>query len=152
MYHLFAFKNLQKYLNQSLRAAKQNFVNKIGQNLGNPGTSSKCYWSLLKTLLNRKKILCILLLFHGDGFSADFQGKSEIFNFFFADQCSPISNGRALPSELPLRTDSTLSSSHFRKHDILRLINKLQPSKAHLHEKISIPMLKIRDNSICKLT
>ena len=72
--------------------------------------------------------------------------------FFFADQCSPISNGSALPSELPLWTDSTLSSSHFRKHDILLLINKLQPSNAHLHDKISIPMLKIRDNSICKLT
>ena len=59
-------KNLQTHLNQSSRIAKQNYVNKIAQRLGDPNISSKCYWSLLKTLLNGKKIPCIPPLFHGD--------------------------------------------------------------------------------------
>ena len=42
MYHLCAFKNLQNHLNQSIQVAKQNFVNKIAQKLGDPSTSSKC--------------------------------------------------------------------------------------------------------------
>ena len=106
-----------------------NYVNKIAQRLGDPSTSSKCYWSLLKTLLNGKKSPCIPPLFHGYKFIVDFQEKSEIFNSFFANQCSPISNGSVLPSELPLRTDSSLSSCHCT---------------------ISIRMVKICGDSVCR--
>ena len=101
----------------------------------------------MKTLLNGKKIPCIPPLFHGDKYIVDFQEKSEIFNSFFADQCSPISNGSVLPSELPLRTDSTLSTCHFAKEDILRIINNLDPNKTHGHDEISIHML---NDLICR--
>ena len=148
MYHLCAFKNLQNHLNQSIQIVKQNYVNKIAQILGDPNTSSKCYWSLLKTLFNGKKIPCIPPLFHGDKFIVDFQEKGEIFNSFFADQCSLISNGSVLPSELPLRTDTSLSSYRFTKDDILRIINNLDPNKTHGHDEISIRMLKICGDSI----
>ena len=150
MYHLCAFKNLQNHLNQPIQIVKQNYVNKIAQRLGDSNTSSKCYWSLLKTLLNGKKIPCIPPLFHDDKFIVDFREKSEIFNSFFADQCSPISNGSVLPSELSTRTDSSLSSCHFTKDDILRIINNLDPNKAHDHDEISIRMLKICGDSICR--
>ena len=97
-----------------------------------------------------QKIPCIPPLFHGDKFIVDFEEKSEIFNSFFADHCSPISNGIVLPSELPLRTDSSLSSCHFTKDNILRIISNLDPNKAHGHDEISIPMLKICGDSICR--
>ena len=150
MYHHYAFKNLQNHLNQSIQIVKQNCVNKTAQRLGDPNTSSKCYWSLLKTLLNGKKIPFISPLFHGDKYIADFHEKSEVFNSFFADQCSPISNGSVLPSELPLRTESTLSTCHFAKDDILWIINNLDPNKAHGHDKISIRVLKMCGDSICR--
>ena len=63
MYHHCAFKSLQNHSNQSIQIAKQNYVNKIAQRLGDSNTSSKCYWSLLKTLLNGKKIPTFLLYF-----------------------------------------------------------------------------------------
>ena len=63
MYHHYAFKNLQNHLNQSIQIAKQNYVNKIAQRLGDPNTSSKCYWSLLRTLLNGKKKFPVFLLY-----------------------------------------------------------------------------------------
>ena len=66
MCHLCVFKKLQNHSNQFIQIAKQNKVNKIAQRLGDPNTSSKCYWSFLKTLLNGKKIPCIHPLFHGD--------------------------------------------------------------------------------------
>ena len=128
IYHRYAFKNLQNNLNQSIQIVKQNYVNKIAQKLGDPNTSSKCNWSLL-LLLNGKKIPSIPPLFYRDKYIVDFQEKSEIFNSFFADQCSPISNGSVLPSELPLRTDSTLPTCHFAKEDILRIMNHLDPVK-----------------------
>ena len=96
MYHLCAFKNLKNHLNQSIQIANQSYVNKIAQRLGDPNTSRKCYWSLLKTLLNGKKIPCIPLLFHDSEYIVDFQEKSKI------SKCFPISDGRFLPSKLPL--------------------------------------------------
>ena len=132
-----------------MQIAKQNHVKKIAQTLGDLNTSSKCYWSLLKALFNGKKILCIPPLFHGDKFIVDFQEKSEIFNSFFANQCSQIPNRSVLPSELLLRTDSTTSFCHLAKEGILRLINNLDPNKAHAHDEINIRMLKICSDSIC---
>ena len=117
--------------------------------MGDPNTSSKCYWSLLKTLLSRKKIPSILPLFSGDKYIVDFQEKSEIFNSFFAGEYSLISNKNILPSELPLWTDN-ISSCHFTKDDILQIINNIDPNKAHVHDKISICMLKICGDSICR--
>ena len=88
--------------------------------------------------------------FHGDIYIVDFQENGEILNSFFTDQCSPLSNRSVLPSELPLRADSTLSTCHFAKEDILRIINNLDPNKAHGHDEISIRMLKICGDSICR--
>ena len=79
--------------------------------------------------------------------------RLSIFFFFFiiilADQCFLISDRSVLPSKLTLPTDSTLSFSHFTK-DIFRTINNLDPNKAHGHDKISICMLKICGDSICR--
>ena len=46
-------------------------------------TNSKCYWALLKNLLNSRKIPCIPPFFHDNKFIIDFREKSEIFNSFF---------------------------------------------------------------------
>ena len=73
-----------------------------------------------------------LLYFIGDKYIIDFQEKS------------------VLPSKLPLRADSALSTCHFGKEDILRIINNLDSNKAHGHDEISIRMLKICGDSICR--
>ena len=52
--------------------------------------------------------------FHGNEYIVDFQEKSDIFPFF-ADQCSAISNESVLPTELSLRSVTTLSSCFFTK-------------------------------------
>ena len=102
----------------------------------------------LENTVKREKISLYFFSFHGIKYIADFHEKKKlsrrkIFNCFFADQCSPILNGTILPSELPLRTDNNLSSCYFTKVDILRIINNLDPNKAHGHDKITIPMLKM---------
>ena len=141
MYHLCAFKNLQNHLNQSIHIVKQNYVNKIAQRLRNPNTKKHCWI--------KRKFPAFLLYFLMINMLLTFE-KSEIFNSLFADQCSPISNGSVLPYELPLRTDSTLSSCHFTYDNILRITNNLDSNKAHGHDKISIRMLKICGDSICR--
>ena len=55
MFHLLTFNILQNHLNQFIQKARQNYLNKVAKKLSDPSASSKCYWSLLKTLLNDKK-------------------------------------------------------------------------------------------------
>ena len=53
-------------------------------------TSRKSYWSILKTFLNNKKILVIPPILYDNKFITNFNEKAEIFNNFFAKQCSLI--------------------------------------------------------------
>ena len=59
-------------------------------------TSPKSYSSILKTFFNNKIIPCIPQLLHDDNFITNLKEKAEIFNNFFAKQCSLIKN-----SDLP---------------------------------------------------
>ena len=116
----------------------------------NTQRSSKAYRSLLKIFLNNKKIPIVPPLYHKNEFVIDFKKKAELFNSFFADQCSLISNSSELPSKLEYLTQSRLSSVTFSEDDIEKLIQNLDPNKAHGHDQISIRMLKLCSNSICK--
>ena len=126
------------------------FQSKVAKKLSDPSTSTKCYWSLLKTLLNDQKLPCIPPIFHNNEYIIDFKEKSEIFNTFFAEQCSLIPNKSVLPSRLTLLTENSLSKCNFSKKDILQIIRNLGSNQAHGHDMISIQMLKLCDDSIYK--
>ena len=63
MFHLLTFNNLQNYLNQSIQKSKQNYLNKVDKRPSDPSTSTICYWSLLKNILNNKKYYVFHLYF-----------------------------------------------------------------------------------------
>ena len=44
----------------------------------------------------------------------------------------------------------TLNTLNFSNNDIEKVIQNVDPNKAHGHDKISIRMIKIYDKSICK--
>ena len=47
-------------------------------------------------------------------------------------------------------TRESLTTIDFSNNDILKIIRNLDPNKAHGHDMISIRMVKICDDSICK--
>ena len=49
-----------------------------------PATSPKAHWSILKKILNNKKIPYIPPVYHGN-YITDFKEKAEIFNNLFAN-------------------------------------------------------------------
>ena len=53
-------------------------------------------------------------------------------------------------SVLSKKTYKLLSAIHFTSDDILQIIIKIDPNKAHGHDMVSIRMIKICDASICK--
>ena len=101
--------------------------------------SSKAYWSLLKTFLNNRKIRVIPPLYHEGDFVTNFFKKAELFN----SQCSLIKNDSKLPSHLNYKTDYRLLTVNFSIDDIAKILQNLDPSKAHGHDKISIRMLQL---------
>ena len=139
---------LQDRLNGSIEASKQKYYCRMTNKLTNAEKRSKAYWSILKRFLNNKKIPLIPPLFYENCFVTNFKEKAELFNSLFADQCSLMSNASKLPSNFTLYTDNRLSTVTFSQYDFGKIIQNLNPNKAHGHDNISIRMLKICSSSI----
>ena len=116
----------------------------------NPGTSSKAYWSILKKFVNDKKVRIIPPLYHNGKFITDFRQKAELLNPIFAGQCSILLNSSKLPTNLAPQTDQSLTCINFSQDDILKIIQNLNPNKAHGPDKLSIRMIKICGKSLYK--
>ena len=114
----------------------------------NTQKSSKAYWSLLKGFLNNKKVPLIPPLFHENRFITDFKEKAELFNSFFAKQCSLIRNDSELPTSLTFYTNNQLSTVSFSHENVGKIIQNLNPNKAHGYDNISVRMLKICGSTI----
>ena len=125
------FKNSQNQLIQSIYTAAQKYFNKISKKLCDPLTSTKCYWSLLKTLLSGKNVPCMHLIFHNNKYATEFKEKSEIFNSSFANLWSLIPNNSIFLSESKLPIEHTLTYCDFSETDILQIINSEDSNKAH---------------------
>ena len=88
---------------------RSDYYNQLAQKLIDPTTSSKTFWSILKTFVNGKKIPLIPPLNVGNKLVTDFKEKARLFNEFFASKCTPITNDSSLPSLLNLILTSKLS-------------------------------------------
>ena len=105
---------------------------------------------MLKIFLNNKKIPLIPPLFYENCFITDFKVKAELFNSFFSNQCSLLKNCSKLPKNLRYVTDKRLRTINFRADNIEKIIASPNPNKSHSHDNISIRMLKIYGDTICK--
>ena len=101
----------------------------------------------MKSLLTGKKVPCIPPIFHDNKFITDFREKAELFNSFFANQCSLITNTSALPTNCESFLDKSLSNISFTDKDIGKIIKCLDPNKAHGHDIMSMRMLTICGDS-----
>ena len=131
-----------------MEANREKYYSCISKRMMNPLTSTKTYWSILKSFLNNRKIPCVPPLFHQNRCITKCKEKAELFNNLFANQCYLINNSSVLPSLLFKRAENVISSIDFGSDDIVKIIHNLDPNKAHGHGMISICMLKICRNSI----
>ena len=141
-------KVLQEDLYNAIEVSKQNDYSRIAYRLTHIQKNIKVYWTLLKRFVNNKKLPLIPPLFHGNEYVTDFKKKAELSNSFFAKQCSLLSSSSELPSNLHCTTEKRLNTLHFSNNDIEKIMQNLDPNKAHGHDKISIHMIKICGISI----
>ena len=122
---------LQNELKSLIEANKEKYYSRISKRMMNPLTSAKTYWAILKSFLNNKKIPCIPPMFHQNRYITKYKDKAELFNNFFANQCYLTKHSSVLPSVLFKRTENVISSIDFGSDDIAKIIQKLDPNKAH---------------------
>ena len=115
-----------------------------------PTTSPRVYWSILKTILNNKKIPCIPPIYYSNNYITDFIENTQIFNNFFAKQCTLVENTSKLSIDSFKRTNNLLLTTSFTKDNIAKITKNLNPNKAHGFDIISTHMLKICSDSILK--
>ena len=127
--------------------AKQKYFLKAGRTLATPGTSSKTYWALINTVLNKAKIPIIPRLLENGLFVTDFTEKAQLFNDYFILQCTTIDTGSVIPEHNPI--NSTLIDTFvISEEKILNIIRSLNPNKAHGWDEISVRMIKLSDTAL----
>ena len=126
------------------------YYENLAKKLNNPLLQVKTYWSILKTFYKEKNIPLIPPLLVDNNFVTDIQTKANIFNTFFAEQCTPMNNSNVLPVNQMFLTQSRLNFINFNEDEILKVIRALNIQKAHGHDDISIRMIKICDKSLLK--
>ena len=135
-------------MNDLISQTKTLYYENLAKKLNNPLLQANTYWSILKTFYNDKKIPLIPPLLIDDTFITDTQAKANIFNNFFAEQCTPLKNNSMLPTNQIFLTEARRGTLDFNKGEILKIIRNLIINKAHGHDEISITMIKICDKSV----
>ena len=106
-------------LSELISTRKDDYNLHLANKLIDPTTSSKTYWSILKTFYYCRKIPIITPLLIIDKFETDFKKKIHHFNVFFASKCTPLINRSVLPDISAAR----LSSINPNNVDILKTLN-----------------------------
>ena len=89
--------NLRDNYTKLVDDARQKYLIRQGIKLANPDTDIKTYWSILKTFLNKTKTPSIPPILHNNVFITDFLEKANLFNQYFAHQCTILDTGSFLP-------------------------------------------------------
>ena len=143
--------NLIIELNELISSTKALYYENLAKKLNNPLLQAKTYWSILKTFYNDKKIPLIPPLLVDDKHVTDIKTKANIFNEYFAEQCTLLKNNSVLPINQTFLTQSRLTSLDFNEEEILKISRTLNIHKAHAHDHFfSIRMMKICDQLLLK--
>ena len=140
-------KQLTDHISELIANTKSKYFSNLSDKLNDPLTSPKTYWSIMKRLMNKIKVPNIPPLLVDGTIETDFEKKAGIFNIFFAKQCNIIENDSTLPNFI-FKTDKRLRNVIFSSSDISKIIEGLNPNKAHGHESISVKMIKLCGDSI----
>ena len=81
----------------------------LDKKVGDSSRPIKTYWATLKTLRNGKKVPNIPPLLVNNKLITECEAKANIFNEYFASQCTTINNNSVLHSTLNHLTDDKLS-------------------------------------------
>ena len=104
-------------------------------------------WAIIKNFLNKSKTTIIPPILLNNAFVSDIQEKANLFNEFFAQQCTVLDTGSYIPAFSPI-TSELLSEVPFDEDDIFSILKTLKPNKAHGWDGISVRMIQMCGDTI----
>ena len=128
---------------------KEKYLKRLGDQVSNPSTGQKKYWSALKKLLKKNITSVIPPILQQGIFVTEAMEKCSIFNIYFKDQCQTIETSSTLPP-FQCSTHHSIKNVEFNQNSIMDHVKKLNENKAHGHDEISIKLIKICGNAISK--
>ena len=136
-------------VSQLILKSKDKYHNKLSVKLNHPKTSSKTYWSILKTFYNGRKIPIIPPILKEGKLDLILKLRLTIsIVFLLLSQRTPLVNNSKLPDRITYNSAARLTSIKFDNNDILKIIRSLNINKAHGHDDISVRMIKMCDESL----
>ena len=121
--------NLTSEISSYISKCKNDYFIRLGRKLGDPSRSIKPYWATLRTLWNGKSLPNISPLLINNELITEFEAKANMFDKYFASQCTTISNNSVLLSTFNHWTDDKLSSFDISSEVIFQPIKNLDPNK-----------------------
>ena len=103
-------------------AAKNKYYSSLGKKLNNPSTPPKTYWSIVNRLMGKKKIPAIPPIRHEGLLETNFERKADVFNAFFANQCTTW-----IP--FPFELKNALIRLNLHVKTLVALLKTLTPTK-----------------------
>ena len=114
----------------------------MGSKLSDPKTGQKHFWTAYKKIINKKVNTNIPPIIENGVYISNCKQKADIFNQYFANQCTINDNGSVLPNSIS-KIDASSSHVSVTKSQIVNIINNFNSNKAHGCDGISVAMLKL---------
>ena len=137
-------------LSEMIQNREKKYFYELSLKLNNLKTSTKTYWSIIKSCYNGRKIPIIPPVTVNGKIIINFNEKANLFNKYFSSQCNPLPNDSKLPEDQTYITKTKLSSFDIEEEGIYKMIKTPDINKTHGHDGISIRMLKLCDKNIVK--
>ena len=106
-------------ISQMISKRKKEYYDQLSKKLNDPLTSSKTYWSMLKTFYSGTKIPLIPPIIIDNKVIKNFREKTN------ATQYMSHVNDSILPSTIMYRTENRFSTISFKDEDALKIIKSL---------------------------
>ena len=145
--HILEYQQKHHEAKHAFRTAKRNYYNNIASDLQNPETTSKTFWSLLKSLFTKNSTGIPTLIDNGMPINNN-QSKAELLNNYFAAQSVlPPSNVNLPPFHYI--TDARLDQILITPESVKDILSNLNTSKSVGPDSINNKLLKNCADSLC---
>ena len=114
-----------------IKVAKLACFTNLGAKLSDPKIGQNNFWTAHKKIVNKKKNTNILPIIVNDMYISNYKQNDDIFNEYFANQCTINDNGSVLPTFLSPKTDASLSQVSVTKHQVVNIIDNLNSNKTN---------------------
>ena len=139
--------SFRRECHEAVEAAKQSYLQNLGNKVNDPNTSQKSYWKIINKIMNKCRAPRIPPLLVNNIFILNCREKVKIFNNYFSQQCKTVNNNSMLPN-LFFLTDKRIDRLTILNEDIISIIKKINPNKATGSDGISGQMLLLCDDSV----